>query len=78
MIDVSFGSLVCHAEAKWFPTLFEKHMYSTDFHLGMYYVFIIGKGVDTANDIVYLNFHCCGIYECSVQLGSRVAVSTEQ
>ncbi len=24
-IDDSFGSLVCYAETKWFPTLFEKH-----------------------------------------------------
>jgi hypothetical protein len=45
-----------YAEAKWIPTLFEKHMDSTDFHLGMHYVFVIGKGVDAANDIVYLNF----------------------
>ncbi len=55
-IDDSFGSLVLYAEAKWFPTLFEKHMDDSDFHLGMYNVFVIGKCIDAENDIVYLNF----------------------
>jgi hypothetical protein len=64
-IDDSFGSLVRYAEAKWFPTLLEKHMDSTDFHPGIHDVFVIGKGIDTANDIVYLNFsslwHICDV-----------------
>jgi hypothetical protein len=55
-IDDSFGSLLRYAEAKWFLTLFEKHMDDTDFHLGMHDVFVIGKCIDAANDIVYLNF----------------------
>ncbi len=42
-IDDSFGSLIRSADAKWFPTLFEKHMDDTDFHLGMHDVFVIGK-----------------------------------
>ncbi len=52
-----------YAEAKWFPTLFEKNMDDTDFHLGMHYVFVIGNCIDAANNIVYLNFsslwHLC-------------------
>ncbi len=52
MIDDSFGSLVRYAEVKWFPTLFQKHMDSTDFHLGMHDVFVICKGLDAANDIL--------------------------
>ena len=64
-IDDSFGSLVRYAEAKWFPTLFEKHMDDTDFHLGMHDVFVLGKCIDAANDIVYLNFsslwHLCNV-----------------
>jgi hypothetical protein len=62
-IDDSFGSLVRYAEAKWFLTLFEKHMDDTDFHLGMHDVFVISKCIDAENDIAYLNFsslwHLC-------------------
>ncbi len=66
MIDDSFAkSLVRYAEAKWFPTLFEKHMDSTDFHLGIHNVYVIGKGIAAANDTVYLNFfiavHICNV-----------------
>ncbi len=65
-IDDSFGSLVCYAETKWFPTLFEKHnARGSDFHLDMYDVFVIGKDINAAEDIVYLNFsslwHLCNI-----------------
>ncbi len=62
-IDDSFGSLVRYADAKWFLTLFEKHMDDIDFHLGMNDVFVICKCIDAANDIVYLNisflWHLC-------------------
>ena len=64
-IDDSFGSLLRYADAKWFPTLFQKHMDDSDFHLGMYDVFVIGKCIDAENDIVYLNFsslwHLCNM-----------------
>ena len=64
-IDDSFGSLVCYAETKWFPTLFEKHNDRGSDHLDMYDVFVIGKDINATEDIVYLNFsslwHLCNI-----------------
>ena len=65
-IDDSFGSLSRFAEAKWFTTLFEKHIDPvTDFHLDMYDIFVIGKDLNAQEDIVYLNFstlwHLCNI-----------------
>ncbi len=56
VIDDSFGSLDRYAEAKWVPTLFAKDNDRTNFHLRMHKVFIIGKGLDAANYIVYLSF----------------------
>ena len=65
-IDDSFGSLVRYAEGKWFTNLFHEHLNSeNDFHLGMFDVFVIGKDLNAAKDIVYLNFstlwHLCNI-----------------
>ena len=65
-IDDSFGSLVRYAEGKWFTTLFHDHLDSeNEFHLGMFDVFVIGKDLNAAEDIVYLNFstlwHLCNI-----------------
>jgi hypothetical protein len=72
-IDDSIGFLVCYAEAKWFPTFYERHMDDTDFHLGMHDIFVISKCVDAANDIVYLNFsslwHLCNFLRNMRQVG---------
>jgi hypothetical protein len=62
-LAIAYGSLVRYAEAKWLLTLFKKHIDS--FHLGMHEVFVIGKGLEAANDIMYLNFsllwHLCNV-----------------
>ncbi len=56
-IDDSYGSLVRYAEGKWFMTRYLQHLDSgVDFHFGMFDVFVIGKDLNAAEDIVYLNF----------------------
>ncbi len=77
-IDDSFASLVRYADAKWFPTLFERHIDDFDYHLGMYDVFVIGKCIDAQNDIVYLNFSSLWHLQFSTQHGGRLAVSVER
>ena len=55
-VDDSYGSLVALAEAKWFTTLLANHNDpDCDFHLDMYEPFIIGKGLNPGEDIVYMN-----------------------
>ncbi len=75
---IPLESLVHYAEAKWFPTLFVKHMDGTDFHLGMHNVFVISKCIDSENDIVYLNFsslwHLCNML-CNMEAGWLLQVN---
>ena len=55
-------------------------MDETDFHLGMYDVFVIGKCIDATNDIVYLNFsslwHLCNML-CNMEAGWLLQVNGE-
>jgi hypothetical protein len=47
-------------------------MNATEYHLGMYDVFVIGKCIDAENDIVYLHFsslwHLCN-FLCNMEAG---------
>jgi hypothetical protein len=53
-------------------------MDDTDLHLGMYNVFVIGKCIDAANDIVYLNFFILVEFmQYATQHGGRLAASGE-
>ena len=55
-VDDTFGSLVNLVDERWFPTLLEKHNDpECDYHLDLFDVVIIGKDLNPADDIVYMN-----------------------
>ena len=57
-IDDSFGHMSRLVEQRWFPTLLNAHNDpDAEFHFDMFDVFqvIIGKDLNPADDIVYMN-----------------------
>jgi hypothetical protein len=63
-VDDSFGSLSAFSDAKWFATLIAQHNdKDSDFHFSLFEPFVIGRDLNAADDIVYLNlssiWHLC-------------------
>ena len=63
-LDDSYGHLERLVEQRWFPTLLDVHNNpDAEFHFDMFDVFIIGKDLNPADDIVYMNmtslWHIC-------------------
>ncbi len=55
-MDDKYGALVNLVDEEWFATLLERHNDpEPDFHLNLFDVVIIGKGLNPADDIMYMN-----------------------
>lgn len=55
-VDDSYQSLLKLVEERWFPTLLAQHNDpDSEFHFDLFEVFIMGKDLNPADDIVYMN-----------------------